>query len=131
MARIVRIHETGGPEVLRVEDIPVRAPGPGEIRIHVEAMGINRSDVIFRYGHHPVKPQFPSLIGSEAAGTVEAIGEGVQGFSVGEAVSVIPRKIGRASCRERVCQYVLISVVAGSLKKKLQDITVMIIVIYL
>src|SRR3546814_12905971 len=57
----------------------------------VEAMGINRSDVIFRYGHHPVKPQFPSLIGSEAAGTVEAIGEGVQGFSVGEAVSVIPR----------------------------------------
>src|SRR3546814_4736652 len=71
MARIVRIHETGGPEVLRVEDIPVRAPGPGEIRIHVEAMGINRSDVIFRYGHHPVKPQFPSLIGSEAAGTVE------------------------------------------------------------
>src|SRR3546814_6471760 len=84
MARIVRIHETGGPEVLRVEDIPVRAPGPGEIRIHVEAMGINRSDVIFRYGHHPVKPQFPSLIGSEAAGTVEAIGEGVQGFSRSE-----------------------------------------------
>src|SRR3546814_9246364 len=91
MASIIRIDKTGGPEYLRVKDIPVRAPGTGEIRIHVEAMGINLSDVIFRYGHHPVKPQFPSLIGSEAAGTVEAIGEGVQGFSVGEEVSVIPR----------------------------------------
>src|SRR3546814_18909932 len=101
MARIVRIHETGGPEVLRVEDIPVRAPGPGEIRIHVEAMGINRSDVIFRYGHHPVKPQFPSLIGSEAAGTVEAIGEDRKSVVSGKSVSVRVDIGGRRNIKKK------------------------------
>jgi NADPH:quinone reductase-like Zn-dependent oxidoreductase len=91
MARVVRFYEAGGPEVLRIEDVAVRDPAPGEVRIRVEAIGLNRSDMIYRYGHHPIQPKLPSLLGSEAAGTVESIGDGVAGFAVGDAVSVVPR----------------------------------------
>lgn len=91
MARIVRFHEAGGPEVLRVEDIEVRPPAPGEVRIAVDAFGLNRSDVIFRQGHHPVQPVFPSLLGSEAAGRIESVGDGVTGFAIGDPVAILPR----------------------------------------
>lgn len=90
MARIVRLHETGGPEVLRIEEIEVRRPGAGEVRISVEAIGLNRSDTNFRAGQHPVVPVLPSLLGQEAAGRIESVGDGVTDFKVGDAVSVIP-----------------------------------------
>ncbi len=91
MTRVVRLHEAGGPEVLRVDEIDVRDPAPGEVRVRVEAIGVNRSDSTFRSGHHPVKPVFPSMLGSEAAGRVERLGEGVTEFAIGDAVSVVPR----------------------------------------
>ncbi|MDT7588330.1 MAG: hypothetical protein QOE32_5880, partial [Pseudonocardiales bacterium] len=48
MVRTIRFHELGGPEVLRIEDVPVRSPGPGEVRIRVDAIGLNRAEVNFR-----------------------------------------------------------------------------------
>ncbi|MEU8137308.1 zinc-dependent alcohol dehydrogenase family protein [Streptodolium elevatio] len=91
MARTVLFHELGGPEVLRVEDVPVGDPGPGELRIRVDAIGLNRAEALFRSGHYiePVK-RFPARLGAEAAGVVEAVGEGVTGFRPGQPVSTVP-----------------------------------------
>ncbi|MFD9903393.1 zinc-dependent alcohol dehydrogenase family protein [Streptomyces sp. NPDC059063] len=91
MARTVRFHELGGPDVLRLEDVPVGEPGPGELLIRVDAIGLNRAEVLFRAGHYivPVK-EFPARLGAEAAGVVEAVGPGVSGFETGQPVSVVP-----------------------------------------
>jgi NADPH:quinone reductase-like Zn-dependent oxidoreductase len=90
MSRIVRFHKTGGPEVLKIEDVEVPPPGPGEVRIAVKALGLNRAEVMFRSGQYLEQPKFPARLGYEAAGTVEALGEGVQGLEVGDAVSTVP-----------------------------------------
>jgi NADPH:quinone reductase-like Zn-dependent oxidoreductase len=90
MARIVRFHQTGGPEVLKIEQVGVSPPGPGDVRIAVKALGLNRAEAMFRSGHYLEQPKFPARIGYEAAGTVEAIGDGVQGLKTGDAVSTIP-----------------------------------------
>ena len=90
MARIVRFHETGGPEVLRVEEVEVPAPRAGEVRIAVKALGLNRAEAMFRAGQYLEAPALPARLGYEAAGTVEAVGEGVQGLVPGDVVSTIP-----------------------------------------
>ena len=90
MTKTVRIHKTGGPEVLRIEDLPVGNPGPGEIRIRVQTIGLNRSEAVYRAGQYLVAPKLPSLMGYEAFGTVEALGPGVQGHAPGDRVCVIP-----------------------------------------
>jgi NADPH:quinone reductase-like Zn-dependent oxidoreductase len=90
MSQVVRIHQTGGPEVLRIEDLPVGRPGPGEIRIRVEAIGLNRAEAAYRAGQYLRTPKLPSLMGMEAAGVVEELGEGVQGLAPGEQVCAIP-----------------------------------------
>src|SRR5437868_13766172 len=90
MARVVRFHETGGPEVLRIEEVEVPPPGKGEVQIRIRAVGLNRAEVMFRAGQYISTPKFPSRLGYEAAGTIAAIGEGVKGFKLGDAVSVIP-----------------------------------------
>ncbi|MFE6334837.1 zinc-dependent alcohol dehydrogenase family protein [Streptomyces sp. NPDC057806] len=91
MVKAVRFHELGGPEVLRVEEVGVADPGPGELRIRVEAIGLNRAEALFRSGHYiePVK-EFPAGLGAEAAGVVEAVGPDVTGFQPGAPVSVVP-----------------------------------------
>ncbi|GAA3545858.1 zinc-dependent alcohol dehydrogenase family protein [Nonomuraea rosea] len=91
MVKAVRFHELGGPEVLRLEDVEVGEPGPGELRLRVDAIGLNRAEVLFRGGHYiePVK-SFPAGLGAEAAGVVEAAGPGVTGFEPGQPVSVVP-----------------------------------------
>jgi NADPH:quinone reductase-like Zn-dependent oxidoreductase len=90
MARVVRIHTLGGPEVLKIEDFDVGEPGPGEVRIRVEAVGLNRAEAMYRAGRYPVQPQLPSLIGYEGVGTIEAVGPGVEGHAVGDRVCVLP-----------------------------------------
>ncbi len=90
MSRIVRFHAHGGPEQLRIENLDVGAPGPGEVRLRVEAIGLNRSEAMFRAGSYLQAPGFPSLIGYEGVGIVEALGPGVQGFPPGERVCVMP-----------------------------------------
>ena len=91
MATTVRFHEIGGPDVLRLDDVEPGEPGPGEVRIRVEAIGINRAEVLFRSDQYiePVK-QLPAGLGTEASGVIEAVGPDVSGFSAGQAVSVVP-----------------------------------------
>lgn len=90
MAKVIRFHETGGPEVLKIEEIDIGPPGSGEVQIAIKALGLNRAEVMFRNGRYISDPRFPARPGYEAAGTVAAIGEGVEGFKLGDAVSVIP-----------------------------------------
>lgn len=90
MTRVVRFHEIGGPEVLKVEDITVRAPAEGEIRVRVEAIGLNRAEAMFRSGMYLETPVFPATNGYEASAIVAELGPDVTGFNIGEEVSVIP-----------------------------------------
>ncbi|HEV2678680.1 MAG TPA: zinc-dependent alcohol dehydrogenase family protein [Aliidongia sp.] len=90
MTRVVRFHEHGGPEVLRIEDVDTRDPGRGEVQIRVKALGLNRAEALLRSGNYIETPPLPSGLGLEAAGLVEAVGAGVDDFVPGEAVSVVP-----------------------------------------
>jgi len=90
MARIVRFHQTGGPEVLRIEEMATSPPGEGEVRIAVKAIGLNRAESLFRQGMYLEAPDLPSRLGYEAAGTIEAVGAGVTRLKVGDRVSTLP-----------------------------------------
>jgi len=86
MTKAIRIHATGGPEVLRWEEVPVPEPGPGEVLLRHEAVGLNYIDVYFRTGLYKL-PNLPAVIGQEGAGVVAALGEGVTRFAVGDRVA--------------------------------------------
>jgi NADPH:quinone reductase-like Zn-dependent oxidoreductase len=90
MSRVVRLHEQGEPDVMRFEDLELRAPAQGEARLRVHAIGLNRSEAMFRRGAYPVRPKFPTLIGYEGVGSVLELGPGVAGFKVGDRVCVVP-----------------------------------------
>ena len=90
MPKIVRFHEVGSADVLKLEELPLAEPGQGEVRLKVEAIGLNRAEVMFRQGQYLQRPQFPSRIGYEAAGVVDAVGPGVGDVRIGERVSTIP-----------------------------------------
>lgn len=90
MTRVVRFHQTGGPEKLVIEDLEIGSPALGEVRIKVEAVGLNRAEAMYRAGNYPTQPQLPSLIGYEGVGTIVALGEGVTEYSVGDRVCVLP-----------------------------------------
>lgn len=87
---IVRFHETGGPEVLKLEQQPLPEPGKGEVRLRVKAIGLNRAEVMFRMGKYLQQPVLPSKLGYEASGTVEAVGEDVDPSWIGKAASTVP-----------------------------------------
>jgi len=86
MPKAIVIHQVGGPEQLRYEDVPDPAPGPGEARVRQTAIGVNFIDVYFRTGLYKA-PQFPFVPGQEGAGVVEAIGPGVREVAVGDRVA--------------------------------------------
>jgi NADPH:quinone reductase-like Zn-dependent oxidoreductase len=90
MARVVRFHEHGGPEVLRIEDVDVPRPGRGEVQIRVKALGLNRAEALLRTGIYIETPKLPTGLGLEAAGIVEAVGEATGDFAPGDAVSIVP-----------------------------------------
>jgi NADPH:quinone reductase-like Zn-dependent oxidoreductase len=90
MARVVRFHKLGGPEVLQIDQIDVAPPGKGEVQIGVKALGLNRAEAMFRRGQYLEEPKLPARLGYEAAGTVTAVGPNVDGIKVGDAVSTIP-----------------------------------------
>jgi NADPH2:quinone reductase len=85
MAHAIRFHKPGGPEVLRLEEVAVGNPGPGQARVRHEAVGLNFADTYFRTGLYPIP--LPNGIGVEAAGVVEAVGEGVTGIAPGDRVT--------------------------------------------
>jgi zinc-binding alcohol dehydrogenase/oxidoreductase len=86
--KAIRIHEDGGPEVLRYEDVPDPEPGPGEVLLRLRAASLNHLDLWVRKGL-PSVPK-PRILGADGAGTVEALGEGVEGFEIGQRVVVNP-----------------------------------------
>lgn len=86
MSKAIRIHQTGGPEVLVWEDINVGDPAKGQVRLRQTACGLNYIDVYGRSGLYPVG-EFPAILGMEAVGVVDAVGEGVNGLSVGDRVA--------------------------------------------
>lgn len=90
MSRSVRIHEFGSADVLQIENVEIAAPGQGEVRLRIHAIGLNRTEITLRSGRSPVKPALPTGIGYEAAGVIEAVGPGVLGFSVGDRVALLP-----------------------------------------
>src|SRR6185295_2988110 len=89
MPRAIRIHHNGGPEVMRFEEVELGPPGTGEVRLRQTAIGINFSDVNVRRGgfYFGLPPKFPLALGNEAAGVIEALGDGVSDFAVGERVA--------------------------------------------
>src|SRR5215510_13197359 len=90
MAKIVRFHHVGGPEVLHIEEVPARPPAQGEVRVQVQAMGLNRADSMFMHGVYLEPPHLPATLGYEAAGIVTAIGAQVDPSWLNKRVSTIP-----------------------------------------
>jgi len=88
MVAAVRVHKTGGPEVLTLEDIEVGAPGAGQVRIKQGASGVNFIDTYFRSGLYPA-PSMPFVSGNEGAGEVTAVGSGVTEFKVGDRLAYV------------------------------------------
>ena len=87
MAKAIRLHETGGPEVLRLEDVDVGAPGPGQARVRHTYIAVNFIDIYFRTGRYPLP--LPNGLGSDAVGVVEAVGPGVTDIKVGDRVGYL------------------------------------------
>ncbi len=98
MAKAIRFHRQGGPEVLQLDDIQVGEPGPGQVRIRHTAIGVNFVDTYQRSGLYPM--QVPAVAGNEAAGVVEALGPGVKGLKKGDRVAYTG--LPGAYCEERV-----------------------------
>ncbi|OYW53016.1 MAG: quinone oxidoreductase [Hyphomicrobium sp. 32-62-53] len=98
MVRAIRIHATGGPEVLRLDDVELPPPGPGEVRIRQRAIGLNFIDTYQRSGLYKLAA-LPAVLGMEGAGDVVAMGDGVADFSVGDRVAYGTELGGYAEAR--------------------------------
>jgi len=98
MVAAVRVHKTGGPEVLTYEDVEVGQPGPGQLRVKQHAAGLNYIDTYFRSGLYAA-PSMPFVAGNEAAGEVTAVGPNVTEFKVGDRVAYVAPMWGYAAER--------------------------------
>jgi NADPH:quinone reductase-like Zn-dependent oxidoreductase len=90
MPKVVRFHQLGGPEALTFEDQPSRTPKTNEVRIRVQAVGINRAEALYTRGQYLEQPRLPSGLGYEAAGIVEEVGPGVEPSLIGRAIATVP-----------------------------------------
>ncbi len=90
MPKAIRFHDLGGPDVLRIEDVPRRAPGAGEVQLAVEAVGLNRAESAYYHGQYVEQPELPSGLGYEAVGRITAVGEGVDAALVGTRTGTVP-----------------------------------------
>lgn len=93
MAKRIQFARTGGPEVLEYVDVTPADPGPGEVRVRNRAVGLNFIDIYFRTGLYPA-PSLPSGLGTEGAGEIDAVGEGVKGFAPGDRVAYAQGALG-------------------------------------
>jgi len=93
--RAILIRSFGGPEVLKVEELPDPTPGPAEVLVRIEAVGVNPVDTYIRTGTYAMKPDLPYTPGSDAAGVVEAVGDRVPGFAPGDRVYICGTRQGR------------------------------------
>ena len=85
----VMLTKKGGPEALRTVELPIQAPGPGQLRVRVRAAGVGATDLIMLGGSYPFAPKIPFVPGYEVAGVVDAIGAGVTGFELGQRVAAL------------------------------------------
>ena len=99
MVAAVRVHKTGGPEVLTYEQIEIGAPGPGQVKLKQHAAGVNYIDTYFRMGMYPAPAGMPFIVGSEGAGEVIAVGSGVTDLKVGDRVAAVVAMGGYAEER--------------------------------
>jgi NADPH:quinone reductase-like Zn-dependent oxidoreductase len=90
MPKVVRFHQLSGPEALKFEDHPSREPKAGEVRLRVQAVGLNRAEALYTRGQYLEQPRLPSGLGYEAAGIVEAVGPGVEPSLIGRRVATVP-----------------------------------------
>ena len=84
--KAIRVYEFGDPSVLKYEDVPMLEAGAGQVLVRIHAVGVNPVDTYIRAGTHAIRPQLPYTPGSDAAGVVESLGEGVTGWAVGDRV---------------------------------------------
>ena len=101
--KAIRVHEFGGPEVLRLEEVAEPQPGEGEVLVRVRAAGVNPVDTYIRSGVHAIKPSLPYTPGLDAAGVVEAVGEGVTRVAAGDRVYTAGT-VGGAYAELAVCK---------------------------
>jgi NADPH:quinone reductase-like Zn-dependent oxidoreductase len=90
LVKIVRFHEAGSPDVLRLDELPLPEPGPGEVRLRVKAVGLSYGEIMFRKDQFYESPNFPAQNGYEASGIVEAVGQGVDRGLIGQVRSTVP-----------------------------------------
>ncbi|MGH9470069.1 MAG: NADPH:quinone reductase [Terriglobia bacterium] len=100
--KAIRVHQFGGPEVMKLEDAPDLRPGPGEVLVRVKAAGVNPVDAYIRSGGYAAKPNLPYTPGADAAGAVEAVGEGVKSVATGMRVYVAGTRTG-AYAEQALC----------------------------
>src|SRR4030067_2784317 len=102
--KAIRIHEFGNPEVMKIEEVPDPKLGAGQVAVRIYAAGVNPVDAYIRSGLYPLKPELPFTPGMDAAGVVEAIGDGVKKFNPGERVYIAGTISGsyaeKAVCKE-------------------------------
>ncbi len=112
MTKAIRIHTTGGPEVMQWEDVPTPEPGPGEALVKQAAIGLNYIDVYFRNGLYKA-PSMPATLGMEGAGTVIALGSGVTHLAVGDRVAYASPPIGAYATVRAIAASRLLKLPAG------------------
>ncbi|MCC2613360.1 NADP-dependent oxidoreductase [Neorhizobium petrolearium] len=121
--KAIQIHEFGGPEVLKYEDVPMPEVGPGEVLVRVKAIGINPPDWYLRDGYKALPPEwrpqvaFPLILGTDISGVVEAVSDDVQGFAVGDEVYSMVRFFSVGESRA-YAQYVSVPVQDLALKPR-------------
>src|SRR5690242_12168887 len=103
--KAIQIQRTGGPEVLQYVDLPDLQPGPGEVVVRAEAIGVGKPDVMIRTGVYPWMPPLPAIPGNEMVGIVEALGPATHGLQAQQRVLVSSRELAsRGGCyAERIC----------------------------
>ena len=86
--KAIRVHELGGPQVMRLEEVPDIKPGPKQVVVRVRAAGVNPVDTYLRYGSYVRKPLLPYTPGFDAAGVIEEVGKEVENFAQGDRVYI-------------------------------------------
>src|SRR3982751_1344078 len=92
--KAIQISRSGGPDVLDLVDVPTPSPGPGEVLVEADAIGVNYFDTMIRTGRYRWMPKLPFVLGNEMSGTVAALGAGVTSLKVGQPVFVAGYEIG-------------------------------------
>jgi len=105
--RAMMIAKAGGPEVLQCVELPVVQPGPGQLRVRVRAAGVGATDLLMLAGKYAYAPKIPFVPGYEIAGTVDAIGDGVTGFQIGQRVAALTLHGGFAEMLVREAEHFL------------------------